>query len=155
MLREKIKVDLIESMKKGEKLRTSTIRLLLAAIKDKDIATRANADSDSGIDDKGVLELIYKMLKQREETAETYFKAGRNDLADKEIEESHVLIKYLPKQLSQNELNIVIKETIKELNASSLRDMGKVMQSLKESHAGKCDFQKASLIVRKELTKEK
>ncbi len=153
MLREKIKIDLKTAMKAGDKTRVSTIRLLLAAIKDKDIATKSNLDSDNGINDSGVLELVNKMLKQRTETAETYRNAGRIDLADKESLEAKILKEYLPEQLTGIELNKVVDDMIDKCSAKTMREMGKVMNELKENFSGRCDFQVASKLVREKLMK--
>ena len=152
MLVQKIKQDLVNHIKSGDKIKISITRLLLAALKDKEISLRNNQDSDELINDNIVMEIINKMIKQRKIAAQTYEDAKRADLAEKELEEAKLLSHYLPSQLSENELNLEVEETIKSLNAQSLRDMSKVMKVIKENLSGKCDMQLASNIVKSKLS---
>ena len=152
MLVQKIKQDLVNHIKSGDKIKISITRLLLAALKDKEISLRNNQDFDELINDNIVMEIINKMIKQRKIAAQTYEDAKRSDLAEKELEEAKLLSYYLPSQLSENELNLEVEETIKSLNAQSLRDMSKVMKVIKENLSGKCDMQLASNIVKSKLS---
>ena len=152
MIREKLKDSLKLAMKAGETIRVSTIRLILAAIKDRDIAARANGDDNNlGIKESEILELLNKMLKQRNETASTYEKAGREDLASQEKKEGEIIASFMPVQLNEEELTLAVGKAIENCGASTIREMGKVMEYLKMTYAGKCDFQKASIIVRQRL----
>lgn len=152
MLVEKIKKNLTQFIKAGQKTEISITRLLLAAIKDKEITLRKNRNIDDDISDSEVIDIINKMIKQRNQTVQTYIDAKREDLAEKERVEAQLLSIYLPKQLNENDLNEIIEKEIKKLKAKSIRDMGKVMGLLKESYSGQCDFQKVSLIVKEKLS---
>ena len=155
MLVERIKKDLIKHVKKGDKLRISITRLLLAAIKDKEISLGKNQESDEHISDNDVMNIINQMIKQRNLTVKTYLDANRKDLADKEESEANMLSEYLPEQISEFELKKLIEKVLIDLEAKSIRDMGKVMQFLKDKHAGSFDFQKASEFVKKSLSEMK
>ena len=152
MLIQKIKQDLVNHIKSGDKIKISIIRLLLAALKDKEISLRNNQDFDDLINDNIVMEIINKMIKQRKIAAQTYEEANRTDLAEKELQESKLLSHYLPSQLSEDQLNTKVEEIIKEVDAKSLRDMSKVMKVIKESLSGKCDMQIASNLVKSKLS---
>ena len=151
MLVEKIKKDLISHIKAGDKTKISITRLLIAALKDKEISLRKTNDSSEVLTDELVMEIINKMIKQRNITAQTYIDAGRQDLAEKEQLEAKHLVIYLPKQLTEQELSLAVDKAILESKAITLRDMGRVMQVLKDKYAGKCDFQFASSLVKKKL----
>jgi len=151
MLIQKIKQDLVSHIKSGDKIKISITRLLIAALKDKEISLRKNQDSDELIDDNIVIEIINKMIKQRKIAAQTYEEANRADLAAKELEEAKLLSHYLPSQLSEEQLNAKVEEIIKEVDAKSLRDMSKVMKIIKENLSGKCDMQMASNLVKSKL----
>ena len=152
MLLEKIKKDLVDHIKSGDKIKISITRLLLAALKDKEISLRNNQDSDELINDNVVMEIINKMIKQRKIAAKTYEEVNRTDLAEKELEESKLLSHYMPSQLSDEQLAIKIEGIIKKVKAKTLRDMGKVMKIIKEDLNGKCDMQLASHIVKTKLS---
>ena len=152
MLIQKIKKDLVSHIKSGDKIKISITRLLIAALKDKEISLRNNQDFDELINDNIVMEIINKMIKQRKIAAQTYEEANRADLAEKEIEEAELLSHYLPMQLSQDQLNLKVEEIIKRVDARSLRDMSKVMKVIKESLSGKCDMQMASNLVKSKLS---
>ena len=152
MLIQKIKQDLVNYMKSGDKIKISITRLLLAALKDKEISLRNNQDFDELINDNIVMEIINKMIKQRKIAANTYKEAKRIDLAEKELEEAKLLSDYLPSQLSEDQLNTKIEEIIKSVSAQSLRDMSKVMKVIKENLSGKCDMQLASKLVKSKLS---
>ena len=152
MLIEQIKQDLVNHIKSGDKIKISITRLLIAALKDKEISLRNNQDSDELINDNIVMEIINKMIKQRKIAAQTYEDANRADLAEKELEEAELLRHYLPSQLSENQLNTKVEEIIKRVDAKSLRDMSKVMKIIKEHLSGKCDMQMASNLVKSKLS---
>ena len=151
MLIQKIKQDLVSHIKSGDKIKISITRLLIAALKDKEISLRNNQDFDELINDNIVMEIINKMIKQRKIAAQTYEKANRSDLAEKELQEAKLLSHYLPSQLSEDQLNAKVEEIIKEVDAKSLRDMSKVMKLIKENLSGKCDMQMASNLVKSKL----
>ncbi len=155
MLVDKIKKDLINHIKSGDKLRVSTTRLLLAAIKDKEISSGRNQESDEHISDNDVFDIINKMIKQRSLSIKTYLEGNREDLADKEKLEADMLSEYLPQQITEIELQELVKKTLQDLNANSIRDIGKVMKFLKENYIGSIDFQKASELVKSNLSMKK
>jgi uncharacterized protein YqeY len=138
-MRERINTALKEAMLAKDKLRISTIRLMMAAIKDRDIALRSE-DGASGLDDPGIMALLAKMVKQRDESATTYETAGRMELAETERAEIAVIKDFLPKPLSADQVDAAIKKAMAETGASSIRDMGKVMGALKAKYAGQMDF---------------
>ena len=152
MLIDKIKKNLIDHIKSADKPKVSITRLLLAAVKDKEISLRKNQDPSDFISDNIIIDIINKMIKQRKITSETYINAGRSDLADKELLEAKLLSVYLPEQLLDEELRIVIDKIILEIKASTLRDMSKIMKILKDRYSGKCDFQLASSLVKNKLS---
>ena len=152
MLIQKIKQDLVSHIKSGDKIKISITRLLIAALKDKEISLRNNQDFDELINDNIVMEIINKMIKQRKIAAQTYEEVNRTDLAEKELQEAKFLSHYLPSQLSENQLNIKVEEIIKEVDAKSLRDMSKVMKVIKENLSGRCDMQMASNLVKSKLS---
>ena len=152
MLIQTIKQDLVNHIKSGDKIKISITRLLLAALKDKEISLRNNQDFDELINDSIVMEIINKMIKQRKIAAKTYKEAQRDDLANKELEEAKLLSHYLPTQLSEEQLYAKIEEIIKKVDAKSLRDMSKVMKDVKENLSGKCDMQLASKFVKSKLS---
>ena len=131
MLIQQIKKDIVNNIKSGDKIKISITRLLIAALKDKEISLRNNQDFDELINDNIVMEIINKMIKQRKIAAQTYEEANRADLAEKELEEALLLSHYLPSQLSEDQLNAKVEEIIKGVNAKSLRDMSKVMKTIK------------------------
>ena len=153
MLIKKIKQDLVNHIKSGDKIKISITRLLIAALKDKEISLRNNQDFDELLNDNIVMEIINKMIKQRKIAAQTYEEAKRLDLAKKEQEEAQLLGHYLPKQLSEDQLNSKVEEIINRVKAESLRDMSKVMKEIKENLSGKCDMQLASSLVKSKLSK--
>lgn len=142
-LREKITNDMKEAMKAGDKKRVSTLRLMNAAIKDKDIAGRTDG-RDAGIGEAGIIELLAKMVKQRQESAATYVQGGRPELAAAEQEEIAIIGEYMPRQLSDAEAQAAIAGLVKEIGASGMKDMGRTMAALKEKFSGQMDFTKAS-----------
>lgn len=146
-MREEINAALKEATLAQEKRRMGTLRLINAAIKDRDIAARG-AGQDAGVSDDEILGILAKMIKQRVESAETYEQAGRLDLAQQEREEMEIISSFLPRQLDEGEMAEACREVVQEVGASSLKDMGKCMGALKERYAGQMDFGKASKLVK-------
>ena len=150
MLRVRLNDDLKESLKAKDQLAVSTLRLILAALKDRDIAARGKGNCD-GIADDEILELLQKMIRQRRDSIEAYEKAGRQDLVDREAGEIEVINRFLPKQLDEAEVETAVEAAIEEIAASSIKDMGKVIGALKAQYAGRMDFGKASRMVKQRL----
>ena len=147
MLRERLNDALKKAMLAKEKLATGTLRLILAALKDRDIAARGKGDSD-GIGEDEILAMLQTMIKQRRESIEMYEKAGRDELASQEAGEIEIIEGFLPRQMDEAEIEAAVKSTIEEAGASGLKQMGKVMAALRESHAGQMDFAKAGKIAK-------
>ena len=147
MIREQIKTKLIESMKAKDEKTTGTLRLINAAIKDKDIADRSKGNMN-GIDDAAILSLLQSMIKQRRESIDMYTKGGRLDLAAAEQAEIDVIQLFLPKQMSDEEVKAAIEAIVAETAATSIKDMGKVMGVLKSKYAGQMDMGKASGLIK-------
>ena len=146
MIRDDIKAALVNAMKSGDKQGTAAIRLIQAAIKNRDIELRTATQTPD--DDLLVTEVMQKMIKQRRESIELYEKGGRQELADAEKAEVVVIERFLPQQMSDAEATAAIKAIVAEIGASSVKDMGKVMAALKERHAGQIDMSKASALVK-------
>ena len=145
MLRDNINNGMKEAMKSGDKLRVSTLRLVNAAFKNADIEARTSSKS---LTDDDLLGLLQKMIKQRQESVELYDKGGRKELADQERGEIAIIREFLPQQMDDAQARAAIAEVIKKENATSVKDMGKVMAALKAAYAGKMDFGKASGLVK-------
>jgi uncharacterized protein YqeY len=150
-LRDNINNALKEAMKSGDKLKVSTLRLMNAAIKERDIQGRTTG-CDAGVSDDQILEVFVKMVKQRQESLATYEQAGREDLAAQERGEIAIIQSYMPKQLSEDEMKAEIGKTIKDLGAQGMKDMGKVMGALKQRYAGRMDMGKAGAVVKSLLS---
>ena len=146
-LRESIQNGVKDAMKSKDTLRLSTLRLISAAIKDRDIAARAE-DRCGGIDDSEIMALLAKMVKQREESATTYEDNGRPELAERERSEIDVIRKFMPTPLSEDELKAVIEGYVKDSGATCLKSMGKIMAQLKNEYAGRVDMGKVSGLVK-------
>ena len=138
------------AMKQGEKRKLATLRLINAAIKDRDINARSNGKER--VSDDEILQILAKMIKQREESARIYEEQSRLDLAEQEREEMEIIRQYLPKQLDDSEIQAVCSKVIEDVQGQSLRDMGKCMSALKERYPGKLDFGKASGVVKEMLS---
>ena len=128
-----------DAMRSKEKLRLSTLRLINAAIKDKDIALRME-DRPDGVSSSEILQILGKMVKQRQESARAYEEGGRLELAQQELSEIKIIEEFLPRQLSDEDVAKAIEAVISDIGATSIRDMGKVMASLKETYTGQMDF---------------
>ena len=150
MLRTRLSDALKVAMKEKDGRSVSTLRLILAALKDRDIAARSKGNQE-GVSDDEVLDLLQSMIKQRRESIDLYEKGGRMELAQGEAEEISVIEGFLPEQMSEEEIATVITGVVDEVGAESLKDMGKVMTALKEQFAGQMDFGKASAIVKERL----
>lgn len=146
MLRERLNDALKEAMRAKDARRVTTVRLILAAIKDRDIAQRG--DGKEGLDDPGIVELLAKMIKQRHDSITAYEQGGRPDLAEGERAEIAIVQEFLPPQLSEAEIAAIAKRLVADLGAEGLKDIGRVMAQLKEQYAGQMDFAKASAAVR-------
>lgn len=151
-MRERIQQAMKDAMKSGEKRRLSTLRLVTAAIKDRDIAARVDDKGHSTgrdrVDDAEILALLQKMIKQRRESAGIYRQGGREELAEQENQEIAIIEEFLPKQMSEDEIRAACKTAVSTLGASGLKDMGRVMASLKEQFTGSMDFGKASAMIK-------
>jgi uncharacterized protein len=148
-MRETITAALKHATKAQDKRRISTLRLMSAAIKDRDIAARTAGKTQAT--DAELLELFAKMIKQREESEKIYADAGRAELAKQEAEEIVIIREFLPQQLSGEELDKAVADAIEKTGASSAKDMGKVMAALKARYAGQMDFARASALVKTKL----
>ncbi len=149
-LREKFNVAMKHAMKSGDKPRLSAVRLIMAAVKDRDIEARGAGKGQATEDE--IVVLLQKMIKQRHESAAMYEKGARPELAAQEDAEIAVITGFLPQQLGDSEVVAAIKEAIAATGASSIKDMGKVMAALKERHAGRMDFSKAGPAVKAALS---
>ena len=149
-MRDQINAALKDALLRQDKRRVSTLRLISAAIKDREIAART-AGRDP-IQDTDITEILVKMIKQRLESARLYEEGNRLDLAEQEREELAIIKSFLPEQMDEDQVRSVCAETVKTTGAAGLRDMGKCMQALKERYAGRMDFGKASTVVRGLLT---
>ena len=146
-IRKKIEDNLQLALKEKNRTLISTLRLIMAGIKDKDIAFRSK-DNKEGIKDEDIKQLLKKMIKQRNESIEIYKKGNRNDLLDIEKKEVQIISEFLPTQLNEEETNKICKDTINKVGANSVKDMGKVMGMLKKNYADVLDFSKAGLILK-------
>ncbi len=149
-MRERINEALKEAIKAKDARRSSTLRLINAAIKDRDISARG-ADKVDGVSDEEILEILAKMVKQRIESAQTYKEAGRPELEQQELEEIEIIQDFLPRQLDEDEARQAVEAIIAEIQATGLKDMGKVMGALKARYTGQMDFGKASGLVKELL----
>jgi len=148
-LKQQIDIKLNEALKAKDKNTYPTLRLIVSAIKDVEIAGRSKGQKE--ITNSDITSLLKKMIKQRNESCEVYKKAGRNELLENEMKEIKVINTFLPKQLNHEETKKICQDTIKLVQASTMKDMGKVMGVLKEKHADEIDFSKVSVIIKELL----
>ena len=148
-LKQQIESKLNEALKAKDKSTYPTLRLVVSAIKDAEIAGRSKGQKE--VADSEVTAILKKMIKQRNESCEVYRKAGRKELLESETREIEVINVFLPKQLSEEETKKICQETVKNVGATSMRDMGKVMGALKSKHADTIDFSKVSSIIKELL----
>jgi uncharacterized protein len=146
-LREQFNEQMKEAMKAKDTRRLSTLRMMLAALKDRDIAARTETSRELLGDDE-ILLLLAKMIKQREESATAYDAGNRPELAGSEREEIAIIRSFMPKQMSAEETNAAAQAVVAETGAAAMKDMGKVMAAMKERYAGQMDFAKASAVVK-------
>jgi len=149
MLRERLTSEMKEAMKAGEKQKLSTVRMIQAALKDKDIEARGLGKDPTGEED--ILALLQKMIKQRNEAAGVYEQGGRPELAETERAEAAIIAGFLPRQMDEAETQAAIAEAIAETGAAGPKDMGRVIGVLKGKYAGRMDFGKASGLVKAAL----
>ena len=146
-LREKISEQFNNALKNRNKSLISTLRLILAAIKESDIANRTNGKKE-GVKDPEIIKVLRKMKKQRQDSADLYKKGERQELSEIEESEIKIIDTFLPKQLGEEETRKICKEIIKSVGASSIKDMGKIMGSIKQKYPDSIDFSKVNLIVK-------
>lgn len=149
-LRDKINQQVKEAMKARDQRRLSTLRLINAAIKDRDIQNRGTG-KDESLDEAGLLAILGKMIKQRKDSAQTYEEGGRPELAAGEREEIAIIEEFMPRQLSEEEQRQAVAQVVEELGCAGLKDMGRTMAALKEKYAGQMDMGKASAMIKEML----
>tara|TARA_S200000501_G_C20446003_1_gene578762 strand:+ start:53 stop:514 length:462 start_codon:yes stop_codon:yes gene_type:complete len=150
-LRIELKSYLDASIKKKDDLSVSTVRLIIAAIKDRDIEYRAKNEANE-INDPEILNLLQNMIKQRKESVKIYADAGRDELKDREVKEIEIIESFLPKQITDKDLEKIISEVCTELQANTIKDLGKVINTLKERYPGQLDFKVAAGMAKSNLT---
>lgn len=150
-LRDRLNDELKKAMRERDQLKVSTLRLILAAVKEKDIQARTQGADETATDPE-ILSMLKSMIKQREESSKTYAKAGREDLARREDQEIAVIKQFLPDQLNEDELDSAISDIIKDSGAKDIKDMGQVMGELKKKYAGQIDMSRASVLVKEKLS---
>ncbi len=150
-MRTRIGTALKEAMKSKDAARLSTLRLINAAIKDREIAARGEGEAGGSVADDEVLGILGKMVKQRRESARAYEEGGRLDLAEREQAEIAVIEEFLPRQLSEDEVRAAVDKAIRSTEANSIRDMGRVMGALKAKYSGQMDFGRIGPMVKDRL----
>ena len=151
-MKNNITSELSKAIKGGDKNRTHTLRLILAAIKDKEIANRSSGE-DSEISNESVIQILKKMVKQRNDSIEMFAKANRSELVDKEKSEMSIIDEFLPQQLGEKETEILCNEAIVATGSSGLKEIGKVIKFLKENSDLSVDISLASKIIKEKLQK--
>ncbi|BBK35105.1 aspartyl-tRNA amidotransferase subunit B [Allostella sp. ATCC 35155] len=150
MLRARLSEALKTAMRDRDQTAVSTVRLILAALKDRDIAARGKGNAE-GIGEPEILQLLQSMVKQRRESIELYAKGGRQDLVDQEAREIVVIERFMPQQMDEAAMSAAIAAVVAEAGATGIKDMGRVMTLLRERHAGQMDFARASQLVKQAL----
>jgi len=150
-MRDRLSAALKDAMKAKAAERLSTLRLINAAIKDRDIAARGEGRGDDGVSEAEILAILGKMVKQRQESARLYEEGGRLELAEKELNEVRVIEEFLPRQLSADEVEAAVGAAIAEVGATTIRDMGKVMAALKSRYTGQMDFGAVGPVIKDRL----
>jgi uncharacterized protein YqeY len=150
MLRQRLNDELKAAMKSRDQRATSTLRLILAALKDRDIAARTRGVTD-GVDESEIIDMMQKMVRQRQESIALYKQGNRPELADQEQGEINIIERFLPKKMSESETDTAIASVVEELGASSIKDMGRVMAALKERYSGRMDFARVGQQVKQKL----
>ena len=152
MLRAQLNDALKEAMKSKDKLAVSTLRLILAAVKDRDIAHRTQDADKEGISEEEILKLLQSMIKQRQDSIVAYNKGNRRELAEREEKEIEIIKTFLPKQMSDDEVENAVGVAISSSGGSSIKDMGQIMGILRGKYAGRMDFGRASALVKEKLS---
>ena len=150
MLRDQITETMKNAMRAKDTIPLATIRLIRAALKDRDIAVRSQGNAQ-GISDDEILSMLQSMIKQRRDSIKMYEKGGRPELAAREAQEIVVIEQFLPEQMGEDDVNAAVADILTELKAASMKDMGRVMTALKDRYAGSMDFGKASGVVKAKL----
>ena len=150
MIRNELQTALKDAMRARDERALSTVRLILAALKDRDIAARGTGNAD-GIPDEEIRGMLGKMIKQRQESAAMYEQGGRPELAQQEMDEAAVIKRFLPAELDEAQTAAAVSQVIDELGAGSIKDMGRVMAELRRRHAGAMDFARASEFAKERL----
>ena len=150
MLRARLNDSLKAAMKAKDQRAISTLRLILAALKDRDIAARSRGQAE-GISDEEIVDMMQKMIRQRQDSIALYEKGGRSELAQQEKEEIEVIQGFLPRQMDPAESQAAVEQAIADVGATGIKDMGRVMATLKERYAGRMDFAKAGAMVKERL----
>ena len=150
MLRQRLNDELKAAMKSRDQRATSALRLILAALKDRDIAARTRGVTN-GVDESEIIDMLQKMVRQRQESIALYKQGNRPELADQEQGEINIIERFLPKKMSESEANAAIAAVVEELGASSIKDMGRVMAALKERYSGRMDFAAVGQQVKQKL----
>ncbi|WP_346909376.1 GatB/YqeY domain-containing protein [uncultured Roseibium sp.] len=145
-MREKITIALKQAQEAGEKRRIATLRLVQTALKDRDVAARDSGRD--GVSDDEVIDILEKMVRQREVSAQEFEESGQLDLAEQERGEGEIIREFLPKKLDEDEIRSICEETVRDINAHGLRDIGRCMSELKARYPGKMDFVQASCVVK-------
>jgi uncharacterized protein YqeY len=151
-MEEKIQKDIMSAMKEKDEVRLTALRAVKTAIMQTKTSPNFKGNRDANLPDADVLKIMQKLAKEREESYNIYVTAGRNDLADKEYKEMLIIKEYLPKPLTEEELNTIVKETIEEMGASTMKDMGRVMGMVSQKTNGRADGKVVSMIVKKLLS---
>lgn len=151
-MEERIQKDIMSAMKEKDEVRLTALRAVKTAIMQTKTSPNFKGDRDANLPDADVLKIMQKLAKEREESFNIYVSAGRNDLADKEHKEMLVIKEYLPKPLTEEELNVIVKEVIEETGAVTMKDMGKVMGVVSQRTNGRADGKVISMIVKKLLS---
>ena len=149
-LRNELNTELKKAMRERDQLAVSTIRLIMAAIKEKDIQLRTQGANEQATD-QDILSLLQSMIKQREESVRTYMEGAREDLAAREEDEIRIIKRFLPEQLGEEDLDKAVSDIITETGAKDIKDMGKVMAELKSRYSGQIDMGRASKLVKEKL----
>ncbi|MFI0394787.1 GatB/YqeY domain-containing protein [Paracoccus sp. p1-h21] len=150
-LKSRISAATKDAMKAKDSARLSTLRLIGAAIKDREIAARSEGSDETELSEAGLVAILSRMVKQRQESAKAYEEGGRLELAEKETAEIGVIQEFLPRQMSPEETRAAVDKVVADLGASSIRDMGRVMAELKARHAGQMDFGAVGPMVKEKL----
>lgn len=151
MLREDLSEALKQAQKAKDARRVSTLRLILAALKDRDIAARGDGRGE-GLAEEEILGMLQTMIRQRRESIKLYEQGGRLELAEQEQQEIDIIQEYLPRQMDQQEVETAVGAVMDDIGASALKDMGRIMAALRERYAGQMDFGKASQVAKQRLS---